>query len=34
MLNETTDAGARSKLEWMQRYHHRTVKGAIKKGYI
>jgi len=34
MLNETQDAGARSKLEWMRRYHRRTVKAAIKKGYI
>jgi 5'(3')-deoxyribonucleotidase len=33
-LSETDDAGARSKLEWMQRYYRRTVKAAIKRGYI
>ena len=31
MLSETIDSGARSKLEWMQRYHRRTAKGAVTK---
>jgi hypothetical protein len=34
ILIKEKDVGARSKLEWMQRYYQRTVEAATKRGYF